>query len=108
MSRSRIVGQDVLYTTFSVATAHPPDGGPSALQAVGDFADALSGGDRQDDPGMLDLEPSQTTVVRDELQDRSIRFGEDQRARLSTTHEHASDEGLSSTLPRTRICCTTS
>jgi hypothetical protein len=39
---------------------------------------------------MLYLEPSEATIVRDELQDRSIRFGEGQRARLSTTHEQAS------------------
>jgi hypothetical protein len=87
MSRTRIVGQDVRYATFSVTSADPPDGGAVALQAVGDRADALSGGHGQDDPGMLDLEPSQATVVRDELQDRSIRFGDGQRARLSTPHE---------------------
>jgi hypothetical protein len=94
MSRAWIVGQDVLYPTCPVALADPPDGGAIALQAVGDCADALPGGNGQDDPGMLDLEPSQATVVRDELQDRSIRFGEGQRARLSTTHEQASVKGL--------------
>jgi hypothetical protein len=97
MPRARIVGQDVSYATLSVAAADPPDGGAIALQAVGDLADALSGGHGQDDPGMLDLEPSQATVVRDELQDRNVRSGEGQRARLSTTHEYASAGGLSST-----------
>jgi hypothetical protein len=87
MSRARIAGQDVSQPTFPVAPADPPDGGPIALQAACDVADALTGGDGQDDPGVLDLEPSQATVVRDELQQRSIRFGEGQRARLSTTHE---------------------
>ena len=97
MSRAWIVGQDVLQATFSVALADPPDGGAIALQTTGDLAGTLSSGNGQDDPGMLDLEPSQTTIVRNELQDWSIRFGEGQRARLSTTHEQASAKGLSST-----------
>ena len=97
MSRARIVGQDVPYATLSITTADAPDGGAIALQAVGDLADALSGGHGQNDPGMLDLEPSQATVVRDELQDRNVRSREGQRARLSTTHEQASTKGLSST-----------
>jgi hypothetical protein len=97
MSRARIVGQDVPQPGFPVAPADPPDGGPSALQAAGDVADALPGGNGQDDPGVLNLEPSQATVVCDELQERNIRFGEGQRARLPTTHEQASAEGLSST-----------
>jgi hypothetical protein len=97
MSRARVVGQDVPHPTFSVSLADPPDGGAVATQAAGDFADALPGGNGQDDPGMLDLEPGQATVSRDELQDRSIRFGQGQWARLSTTHEYASTRGLPST-----------
>jgi hypothetical protein len=97
MSRARVVGQDVPQPTFSVAPADAPDGGPVALQVTGDVADAVPGGNGQDDSGVLDLEPSQATVVRDELQQRSIRFGEGQRARLPTTHEQASANGLSST-----------
>jgi hypothetical protein len=96
MSRARLVGQDVPHTTFSVALADPPDGGAIALQAAGDLADAFSGGNGQDDPGMLNLEPSQAAVVSDELQNRSIGFGEGQWARLSTTHKQASTRGLSS------------
>jgi hypothetical protein len=96
MSRAWVVGQDVRYPTFSVTLADPPDGGAIALQAAGDLADALSGGNGQDDPGMLDLEPSQATVVSDELQNRSISFGEGQWARFSTTHTQASNRGLPS------------
>jgi hypothetical protein len=58
MSRARVVGQDVPQPTFSVTAADAPDGGPIALQAAGDVADAVSGGNGQDDPGVLDLEPS--------------------------------------------------
>jgi hypothetical protein len=97
MSRAWVVGQDVPHTTFSIALADPPDGGAIALQAAGDLADAFSGGNGQDDPSVLDLEPSQATVASDELQDRSIGFGEGQWARLSTTHKQASIRGLSST-----------
>ena len=97
MSRARVVGQDVLQATFPIALADAPDGGAVALQAVGDVTDALSGRHGQDDPGVLDLEPGQAAVVCDELQDRSVRSGEGQRARLSTTHEPASAKGLSST-----------
>jgi len=97
MSRAWVVGQDVPHTAFSVALADPPNGGAVALQSAGDLADTLSGGNGQDDPGMLDLEPGQATVAGDELQNRSIGFGEGQRARLSTTHKQASNRGLSST-----------
>jgi hypothetical protein len=93
MSRARVVGQDVPYPTFPVALADPPDGRAVARQAAGDFADALPGGNGQDDPGVLDLKPSQAAVVRDELQDRNVRFREGQRTRRSTTHEHASTTG---------------
>jgi hypothetical protein len=96
VSRARVVGQDVPQPTVSVAAADPPDGGPIALQATGDVADAVPGGHVQDDPGVLDLEPGQATVVRDELQKWGIRVGEGQRARLSTTHEGASTKGLPS------------
>jgi hypothetical protein len=96
MSRAWVVGQDVPHTTFSVTLADAPDGGAIALQAAGDFADAFSGGNGQDDPGVLNLEPSQATVVSDELQNRSIGFGEGQWARFSTTHKQASNRGLPS------------
>lgn len=97
VSRARVVGQDVPQPTFPVAPADPPNGGPVALQAAGDVAGVLPGSDGQDDPGVLDLELSQSMVVRDELQQRSVRLGEGQRARLATTHEGASTKGQSST-----------
>jgi hypothetical protein len=94
MPRPRVVRQDAPQPAVSVAAADAPDGRPVAPQAAGDLADALPGGDGQDDPGVLDLEPGQATVVCDELQERGIRFREGQWARLPTTHEGTSAKGL--------------
>jgi hypothetical protein len=107
-SLARVFYQELLQTTLLVAATDAPDGGPIALQPGGDLADALSGGDGQDDPGMLHLEPGQPATVSNGLQDRGIRWLNGQRARSSTAHEGTSQTGLSSAYPLTGICCRTS
>jgi hypothetical protein len=104
---ARIVQQEFLQPTVLVAAADAPDGGPVALQAGCDIADALAGGHGQDDPSMLHLEPSQVATVGNGLKDGGIRCLEGQRERFSTTHGRASEKGLSSAYPISRICCRT-
>ena len=69
-----------------VATTDPPDSGRVAFQAAGDVLDRFAGGDSQDDPGLLDLEPGQPPAAGDGLKDREICRGEGQGTRLSATH----------------------
>jgi hypothetical protein len=97
MSRAWFVLQELFQATVLVAPADPPDGGPIALQAMGEIAHTLASGNGQDDPGVLHLEPSQAATVGDELQDRRIHGRYGQRTRFSATHEDGSDKGLSST-----------
>ncbi len=93
MSRAWVVLQELFQATVLVASADAPDGGSIAPQAVGEIAHALAGGNSQDDPGVLHLEPRQAAVLGDELQDGPIGCRDGQRAGSSTTHEGASDKG---------------
>ncbi len=68
-----VVVQKFLQPTLLVASADTPNGGPIALQAVGEIAHAPVGGNGQDDAGMLHLEPSQSATVGHEPEDRRIR-----------------------------------
>src|SRR5690348_15238010 len=68
-----VVQQEFLQPALLVAAADAPDGGAVALQPGGDIADALSGGDGQDDSGVLHLEPGQAAAVGHGLQDGDIR-----------------------------------
>jgi hypothetical protein len=72
MSRAWFVLQKSFQATLLVASADAPDGGSIALQAVGEIAHTLAGGNGQDDPGVLHLEPRQAAVTGDELQDGPI------------------------------------
>jgi hypothetical protein len=76
-----------------VAAADPPDGGPVTLQAGCHRLGRLTGGDGQDDPGVLDLEPRQAATASDRLEDGEVRFGDDHKARLSATHGTTSEAG---------------
>src|SRR5215212_9493692 len=67
------VQQEGLQAALLIATSDTPDGGRITLKTVGDGLDALTGGDSQDDAGMLDLEPSQIPGAGDCLEDREIR-----------------------------------
>jgi len=81
-----------------VMPADTPDGGSIALQAVGEIAHTPAGGNRQNDPGMLHLEPGQAAVMCEELQERPIGGRDSERAGSAATHEDASD---GATLSRT-------
>jgi len=93
MSLACVVLQEFHQATLLVASADTPDCGPVALQAVGQIAHTLSGGNSQNDTGMLHLKPRQTATVGNELQDWRICCRDRQRTGLSTTHEDASDKG---------------
>jgi hypothetical protein len=73
MSLACVVLQEFHQATLLVSSADTPDGGPVALQVVGQVAHTLSGGNSQNDPSMLHLEPRQTMIMGNELQDGSIR-----------------------------------
>src|SRR5690242_9488257 len=106
--RAGVVQQELLQPAALVAPAGAPHGGPVAPQPGGDVADALAGGEGQDDAGMLHLEPGQPAAAGNGLQDGGIRRRDGQRARSSAAHEGASEEGQSSAYPLARICCRTS
>lgn len=93
MSRAWVVLQELFQATSLIASADPPDGGSIALQSGCEIAHTLAGGNGQDDPGVLHLEPRQAAVTGDELQDGPIGCRDGQRAGSSTTHEDASDKG---------------
>ena len=73
MSLAWVVLQELFQATLLVTSADTPDGGPIALQTVGEIGDPLPGCNSQNDTGMLHLEPRQTATVSGELQDRLIR-----------------------------------
>jgi hypothetical protein len=85
--------QELFQATLLVASAGAPDGGSIALQVVSELAHTLSGGNGQDDPGVLHLEPRQAAVMSNELQDGPIGCRDGQRAGSSATHEDASHKG---------------
>jgi hypothetical protein len=107
-SRAGVVHQEFLQAALLVAAADAPDGGPVALQPGGDLADPVAGGNGQDDPGMLHLEPRQMATAGNGLKDGGIRWMDGQWARFSTAHERASKKGLPSAYTLARICCRTS
>src|SRR5262249_2182519 len=72
--------------TLLVATTHPPDRGPVALEPGGNLSDRLARGDSQDDASMLDLEPAQAAVARHCFEDRAGGVGQPQRVRLASSH----------------------
>jgi hypothetical protein len=53
--------------------------------------DRFAGSDGQDDTSVLDLIPSQTSVVSHGLQDGEIGSGDGHGARYASTHEDTSD-----------------
>jgi hypothetical protein len=106
--QARVIHQKFLQAALLVAAADAPDGGPIAPQSGGDIADALAGGDGQDDSGMLHLEPGQAATAGDGLKDGGVRRLGCQRAGSSTTHEGASIKGPTSAYLLTRIWCRTS
>src|ERR1700682_2372657 len=103
-----VVQQELLQPALLVAPADAPDGGAIALLPGCDIVDTPSGGDGQDDAGMLHLEPPQAATAGNGLQNRGVRRRDGQRARPSATHEGASQKGRSSAYSLTRICCRTS
>jgi hypothetical protein len=70
MPRVGVVQQEALPAALLVAATDPPDGGRVTLQAGGHRVDRLAARDRQDDPGVLYLEPSQVPGAGDGLEDR--------------------------------------
>ena len=88
---SGVVQQKWRQPALLVATTDAPDGGPITAHLGGDGLDGFTGRDRQDDPSMLDLKPSQTTVASHTLKDGKIGRGDGHRARFASAHEDTSD-----------------
>jgi hypothetical protein len=55
-----------------IAAADSPDRGRVALQLAGQCLDTLAGGDAQQDPGMLDLQPRSRAAASQRLEDGDI------------------------------------
>ena len=66
------VQQESLQPALLVAAADTPDRGRVALQAAGYGPDGFASGHGQDDAGMLNLEPGQTSGSGNPLQDRQV------------------------------------
>jgi hypothetical protein len=81
----------LLQPTLFVAATDSPDGGPVAFRLRGDGLDRFAGSDGQDDTSVLDLKPSQASVVSHGLQDREIGSSDGHGARFASTHEDTSD-----------------
>jgi outer membrane protein assembly factor BamB len=92
----------LLQATLLIAAADPPDGGRVTLQASGYFLNRLASGDSEDDAGMLDLEPAQTTLTGHGLQNRQISWSNGQGARFTSTHGFPSTAGAVFLLQHTR------
>src|SRR5438046_2597018 len=75
-----------------VAAAEAPHGGGVALPARGDILHRFTAGDRQDDPGPLDLEVGEGDLSCDVLQAGKITAGQRNGARFATAHGSASRE----------------
>ena len=89
--QSGVVQQKLLQPALLVATTDSPDGGPVTFRLGGDGLDRFAGSDGQDDTSVLDLKPSQASVVSHGLQDGEIRIGDGHGARFASTHEDTSD-----------------
>jgi len=87
----RVIQQEFLQAALRVTAADPPDGGAVAFQPSSDRLDRFPGSDSENDPGMLDLEPSQSATVRHGLQDRGIRSSQGQGARFPSAHAATSN-----------------
>jgi len=89
--QSGVVQQKLLQPALLVATTDSPDGGPVTFRLGGDGLDWFAGSDGQDDTRVLDLKPSQASVVSHGLQDGEISIGDSHGARFASTHEDTSD-----------------
>jgi len=74
-----------------VAATDSPDSGPVAFRLGGDHLDRFAGSDGQNDTSVLDLKPSQASMVSNGLQDGEVRIGDGHGARFASTHEDTSD-----------------
>src|SRR5262245_34104674 len=88
--RAGVVQQEFGKATLLIASADPPDGGGIAFQPFCHCPDRLSGGDGQDDAGVLDLEETVAAMACDRLQDRQVSLGHCQGARFAPAHGSAS------------------
>jgi hypothetical protein len=98
--RPRALARGQISTAVAEA-ADPPDGGPVAFRPGSDGLNRFARGDGQDDARVLDLEPSQASVVSHRLQDGAIRSRDGHGARLASTHGATSDAraGAISSIP---------
>lgn len=87
----RVVQQEFFQPALLVTATDPPDGGPVTLQPRSNSLNWFPGGNSQDNPGMLDLEPSQAATAGHGLQDRAISISNGQGARFASTHGTTSD-----------------
>lgn len=86
-----VVRQELLQPALPVAATDPPDGGPIPFRPGGDGLDRFAGSDGQDDSSVLNLKPSQASVVSHGVQDGEVGIGDGHRARLTSPHENTSD-----------------
>jgi hypothetical protein len=75
-------GESLLF----VAATQPPDGHLVTLHLDGNRLDALPGPNRQENPGMLNLEPRLRATSGDIFQYPYVGFGDVERPGSSTTH----------------------
>jgi hypothetical protein len=76
----------LFQAAFLVAATDPPDSGPIAFEACSNGLDRFTSGDRQHDPGVLDLKPRQPATVGHRLQNGSIGISNSQPAGFASTH----------------------
>jgi len=89
-TQAGFVQQELLQAALLVAATDTPDGSRIALKTSGDGLNGFTGGNGQDDAGMLDLEPSQLPGSGNSLKDCQIRGNDNQRARFPATHRSTS------------------
>jgi hypothetical protein len=81
----------LLQPALLVAATDSPDGSPVTFRLRGDGLDRFAGSDGQDDASVLDLKPSQASVVSHGLQDGEIGISDGHEARSASTHEDTSE-----------------
>jgi hypothetical protein len=96
-----VVQQEFCQAALLVTATDPPDGGSVTLQSRSDCLDRFARGDSQDDPGMLDLEPSEAATAGHGLQYRGIRISNGQGARFASTHGTTSEAEIEGYLQHT-------
>lgn len=79
-------GQQGFQAALLITTADPPDGGPVAVQVVGQGLAALPPGNAQYGPRPLDLKPRQSPGMGDLFEDPVILARDRQWIRFSATH----------------------